>query len=697
LLWIIKLKNPGDTKAGFTRTNLFKMRKITGLLLQFLPVLQFLSSCSSPIDDNISKPLSITGTPGADSIVVENLIQRSVEQYGQGSAHIKISDSYLTEAKDIASKNNNYNQLARINILLGKRFRNQANYGEAMKLHQKALDFATQTGNKELLARAYNQIGVVYRRVDDNPNALEMHVKSLQFAEDRNDSALISSAINGIGNVNLNLGRYASSIGYFKRAMRISEKMDNKLGLAINHNNLGKALLELGKVDSALSRFFKSLDYNYQINSQIGQSICFNSIGDAYLAKNRPHKALEFLEKALLINQELGDRQQISISHSKIGETYMDLGEIDKARASLEKSIKTAREIGSLLQVEEASLLLSRLYESIGNYNTALKHFKTAAIYRDSIINEKNIHHLATQEAILVSENQRARIEELNQQAREQELLLDRQRFILITILVIVIAISLTIIMVVRQSQLRNRYKSIRHQQRLLRSQMNPHFIFNALSAIQLYILEHDIEKSSRFLSDFARLMRQVLRSSNHEYISLKEETQILDYYLKLQRLRYSEAFEYSLHIDDTLNAENILVPPMLTQPFIENAIEHGIRPLVNEGKISVRFRHEKNRMVVEVEDNGIGIEASKQAGEKEKGHESMAIKITKERLEMLRRDSGGYTAFYIHDKKHANPFSNGTLVKLIFPLIGMTSENSNETNLPAQPSKKTQEPVHLS
>ncbi|MFO8001777.1 MAG: tetratricopeptide repeat protein [Marinilabilia sp.] len=661
-----------------------------------LTLILYFSSCMSPDANNQKEEKtelhSENDIPGTDSLVVEHLIQRSIDHYGQGGVHADITDSYLSEAQELAQKNDNHDQLARINNLLGQRYRNQAQYGKAMKFHQQALDYATQAGNKNLLAQVYNQLGVVYRRVDDNPSALEMHVKALDMAEETNDSSLISSAINSIGNVNYNLGRYASSIEYFKRSLRMSDQMDNFLGLAINHNNLGESLLKLGQVDSALTHFFTSLDYNYQINSEVGQSISFNSIGGAYLEKDRPHKALEYLEKALRLNEELGDRMQVAISHSNIGETYLDIGEMEMARHHLERSIEVAREIGSLFQIEESARLLSNFYETNQNHQKALDYFKTAAIYRDSIINEKNIHHLATQEAILDSERQRERIEELNEQTLEQKSLLDRQRFILITSLILVIAISFAIIMLVRQSQLRNRYKSIRHQQRLLRSQMNPHFIFNALSAIQVYVLEHDIEKSSRFLTDFARLMRQVLRSSAHDYISLKEETQILEYYLELQRLRFSESFEYSLHIDGSLNADNIMVPPMLTQPFIENAIEHGIRAVDNDGEIKVRFRHEKSQMIVEVEDNGIGIEASKDAGEKGKNHESMAIKITRERLEMLKRDSGGQTDLYIMDKKHVNPFDRGTLVRIILPVVEI---NNNKKDKAAHKLTKSQkEPV---
>jgi tetratricopeptide (TPR) repeat protein len=652
---------------------------IRNLGLSIVIYLVLIISCEGPSNENLTETnQNSLNIPGTDSLVVEQLIERSKNHYGEGGVQVDISDSYISEAEDIALKIKNTNQLARIYSLLGQRHRNLSQYGMAMKYYQKALDCVTKANDKGLLAYIYNQIGVVYRRVDDNPMALEMHVKALSLAEEATDTLSISSAINSIGNVNYNLGRYVTSIEYFRRSLDLSQKSGNKLGLAINHNNLGESLLKLGEVDSAFLHFYTSLDYNYQINSKVGESICFNSIGAAYIASDKPHKALEFLEKALHINEGLGDLLQVAISHCKIGETYMDVGDREQVEHHLLKSIAIASKIGSLFQIEEASKLLSELYEKLGDDARALKYFKQSAAYRDSIINEKNIHHLATQQAIFNSEHQRSQIKELNQQTLNQQTLLARQRFILFTAFILIIAVSFAVVMIVRQYQLRNRYKNVRHQQRLLRSQMNPHFIFNALSAIQVYILEHDIEKSSRFLTDFARLMRQVLRSSTHDYITLKEETQILGYYLELQRLRFSESFEYSLYIDESLHKKEVMVPPMLTQPFIENAIEHGIRAIGSDGQIKVNFKQDKDRMIVEVEDNGIGIDASKKASEKDKGHESMAIKITRERLDMLRRDSGGHTDLTIMDKKQTNPFERGTLVRIVLPIVEVNSSKKN-------------------
>ncbi|HKK69241.1 MAG TPA: tetratricopeptide repeat protein, partial [Bacteroidales bacterium] len=142
----------------------------------------FTISCSQTSDEEISADNVVDKTlPGTDSLVVEQLIEKSNSHYGQGGVHIDITDSYLKEAEDIARKNENTAQLSRIYNLLGQRFRNRAQYGTAMTYHQKALDLATRIEDKVLLANVYNQIGVVYRRIDDNPMALEMHVKALSL------------------------------------------------------------------------------------------------------------------------------------------------------------------------------------------------------------------------------------------------------------------------------------------------------------------------------------------------------------------------------------------------------------------------------------------------------------------------------------------------------------------------------------
>jgi len=320
--------------------------------------------------------------------------------------------------------------------------------------------------------------------------------------------------------------------------------------------------------------------------------------------------------------------------------------------------------------------MLSKLFETNGNYSKSLDFYKISSVFKDSMLNEKNMFHLTTMEAVLDSETQREKILLLNQETIKQQSTLSRQRMLIVIFIVFVIISIFVVFLLSFQSRLRSKYNNLKHQQRLLRSQMNPHFIFNALSAIQVYVLENDVEKSTRFLTDFAKLMRQVLRSSNHDYISLKEETEILKYYLGLQKLRFAAPFEYYIEIDETLDWEKVVIPPMITQPFVENAIEHGLKPIERDGHLNIRFKKVGNQLFVEVEDNGVGLEAAVSKNEKLKSHDSMAIKITKERLDVIRNDSGGKVGFEIIDKKNINPFDRGTIVRIILPLVEFSSSN---------------------
>ncbi|MCU4163691.1 tetratricopeptide repeat protein [Marinilabiliaceae bacterium A049] len=640
--------------------------KITIALSFFIFVLY---SCSI---DNMNEETAINETIVAapDSMVVAQLIQKSLETYNSKQNTDEAYDSFLKEAEELAINNHLKYQLFDIYNLVGKRLRNKSYYAKAMSFHQNALEIAEELEDPSLLAEIYNQMGTVYRRVDENSKALDMHMKSLTIAENNKDSFHISTAINGIGNVSFNLNRNLAAIEYFQRSLDLSRKMNNVLGMAINTNNIGDAYQRLNNQDSALFYHFESLDYNSKINSKVGQAICYNSIGRVYTAKKQYRLALEYLFKALEANTESGDVMNVAISYSNIGRTYLDDNYPDAAILYLNKALKNAQAIGSKYTAEEASNYLSQAYEKKGMINKALEYHKISSAYRDSTINEKNIFHMAMAEDNYLENTRKLKVEELSKQTLLQKNKIDRQKFHIITVIIVAVVIFIITLLFAFQIRLRNRYKTLKFQQRLLRSQMNPHFIFNALSAIQVFILENDMNKSSHFLSDFSKLMRQVLRSSNFEYISINEEIEILQYYLNLQQLRFSPPFEYDLFVDEELKKSNAMVPPMLIQPFIENAIEHGIRPIGNGGEIKIRFKRGGYGIIIEVEDNGIGIDYAKNINKTGKNHDSMAIKITQERLDIMRKDTRKKTVLVIYDKRSKGIESQGTVAHIEIPVI---------------------------
>jgi len=614
-----------------------------------------------------------------DSLMIDQLIAQSKEAYRDKLNAMPPFDNYLKEAEEMASKSNNFTHLFTIYSLVGQRLRNKSFYPEAMQMLQKALEIAESSNNIQFQTRAYNQIGVIYRRIDENPQALDMHMKALQLAEEINDSLSLSKAINGMGNVSIAMERYHSAIEYFNRGLIISEQMNNVLGMAINTNNIGEAYMKLNELDSAMLYYFKSLDYNTQINSRVGQSICYNSIGTAYIAKQQNNLALDYLMKALEINQELEDRMLISVSYTQIGKTYLNDNLPGQAIIYLEKGLDMASKIGSKYTAEEAASLLSQAYEAKQFYSRSLEYYKLATAFKDSILNEKNIFHMASVEAKYNSTLQQLQIDELNKEALLQKTVLSKQRSLLAATITLAILLIASAVLIFFQGRLRSRYRNLRFQQRLLRSQMNPHFIFNALSAIQVFILENDMDKSSRFLAHFSKLMRHVLRSSNYEFIPIHEEVEMLQYYLKIQQLRFSPPFTFDIVIGEEIKKKKAVIPPMLIQPFVENAIEHGIKPLGDEGNLVIRILKNGNNMLLEVEDNGVGIDFNNQISSMEKKHESLAIKITQERLSILEKDTNRKTKLEIFDKKRKDPFERGTIARIILPLTIQEPDESSK------------------
>ncbi|MDZ4751300.1 MAG: histidine kinase [Flavobacteriales bacterium] len=170
-----------------------------------------------------------------------------------------------------------------------------------------------------------------------------------------------------------------------------------------------------------------------------------------------------------------------------------------------------------------------------------------------------------------------------------------------------------------------------------LQSQMNPHFIFNSLNSIQSYIANNENEKASRYLAKFSRLVRATLNNSRSGKITLEEEIEAVTHYLELEKMRFKEKFDYDITVDEDIMSSELQLPPMLIQPYLENAIIHGLAQTRSKGRISLYYLLIGNYLVVTVTDNGIGIEQSKKLKEGNKSlHKSVGMTITQKRLEML-------------------------------------------------------------
>ncbi|MNJ85097.1 Sensor histidine kinase YehU [compost metagenome] len=206
--------------------------------------------------------------------------------------------------------------------------------------------------------------------------------------------------------------------------------------------------------------------------------------------------------------------------------------------------------------------------------------------------------------------------------------------------------------------------KQLLTEQKLKRSQMNPHFIFNSIQNVRSLIHGKKEAEAVEYLNKFSKLTRQVLESSNENYISLREEIEMLQHYLSIQQLLYSNAFDFSISTTDNIDPDAYFLPPMLAQPFVENAIKHGLAGKKDGGFITVKFHLRDKRLIFEVKDNGSGFSASKQT----ENHKSMAMDITKERLSHYAKNRN--FRFQAEDTKDENQQVTGARVLFEIPYI---------------------------
>ncbi len=222
-------------------------------------------------------------------------------------------------------------------------------------------------------------------------------------------------------------------------------------------------------------------------------------------------------------------------------------------------------------------------------------------------------------------------------------------------------------------------HKMVDLELKALRSQMNPHFIFNSLNSIQYFVLKNEPKEAYNYLTKFSSLMRMILQNSRVKYITLQEEYDWLYTYLDLEKLRMENLLDFDINIDENLDPNHVYVPSMLIQPYVENAIIHGLLPKESNRLLKIRFEKHRDQLKVVIEDNGIGRAKSAELNaQRTKKHKSQGIKVTSERLEVLTRDLAETPEFFTLDLFDDANEACGTRVTMFLPIISKLKEDND-------------------
>ena len=577
---------------------------------------------------------------------------------------------YSQMALSYSENTGNERGVARAFLMIGSGYNEKGEYTKAINYQQQALDIFEKIGDTAAIGKTYNNLGMNYHNLGQYKKAIEQYQNSYQIANTFNRKRDLYFSLNNIGIVYDEWGKYKPALEYFKNALIIAKDINNKSYTAISSQNIGVVYQELGKNDSAMLFINDALEISKQIGDKKGVFISLINLGDIYVKFNNNKKAINSYENAIETCKGSENKNNIALASLKLGEVFTHEKQYDKALHLLKEALKLAKEIEETKLIKDIYKALSDYYAKVNDYRKSLNYYVKYTNLKDTVYNRDSRREITEMQTLYELDKKEKEIEIQDLKIEQQQ---NRFYYIISAIgLLLILAILLFNRYKLKQKHFRIELekKNIEIEQRLLRTQMNPHFIFNSLNSINSFITDNNSESAQSFLSKFARLMRYILENSRKTFVPVEDEVNTLNLNLELEQLRFDNKFDFEIKVNDDIDTEYTFVPPMLIQPFVENAIIHGVANKSEKGKIKVELIAEGELMLCIIEDNGIGrdkaMELKKKSGKAK--HRSLGMQVTKERLEILNENTTEKAYFEFVDLKDENGNPKGTRVILKIP-----------------------------
>lgn len=352
-----------------------------------------------------------------------------------------------------------------------------------------------------------------------------------------------------------------------------------------------------------------------------------------YAATDSLKTAIKILEDSSEKAYNIKDWDNYFDLQQKLSDYYFKENNTEKALQTLETSLQKAYELSNTKWVSALNNKLYNYYLESGN---TVKANEYAQIFMQRAWNLVNNDSLLMQNKIFGEISQRI---SLLEKEKETQTVLYKKSKKFNTVLLILLSVLFLAVLAIFFTLKRLKKKNLQVQLQSLRREMNPHFVFNSLNSVNQFIASNDEIAANNYLTKYATLMRNVMNASNKDFVTLQDEKEALQHYISLEHLRFEDQFQFKISIDENLDYNQTKVPNMLLQPFIENAIWHGLRYKKDKGLLSVSIKKNNDRIEAVIEDNGIGVEASKAIKTvHQQTYDSRGIKNTMERMETLNK-----------------------------------------------------------
>lgn len=556
----------------------------------------------------------------------------------------KLESDFFTQISNIDSSSH-YLELASETIQKVSGF--DTSSALQFKLGQFQHNLAGQLYRRQAFEKAIEIILANIQRADEI-GVLDLKVRSLQMA------AAVYSA----------MGKYAQETNselevdwYLGKAKEYTDqfiaeavKLENDYLTGFAYMMKASQFDTEGNPDSALVYYRESLKFVNREQEPASYISRLNNLAGSLSDAGRLEEAYDSFFEAYQLATDIGNTVLIARISNNLSFTALQLGRLNEARNFANQTIAFGKELSRWGSVSQGYGNLTNIEEQAGNFEAALRAYEGHIQYRDSLLKEENLSRIEELQTKYETEKNEAEIELLQNQSELQEAQLRTRNAQIVIISLVLLLLALGVYLVYNRRLQVQEHRVEEANQRLLSVQMNPHFLFNALVAIQSFIIQNrEAKETSNFVAKFAKVTRMVLNYSRERLITLEDELSLLHEFLRLQQIRTNHKFEFQFSVAEDLDPTNIFIPPMLAQPFIENAVEHGILPRKDEeGLICVEVIRKKEFLVIAVDDNGVGISKNHTA---DSAHKSLATKITSERFELLGKIFGKPFTYRVIEK----------------------------------------------
>lgn len=540
----------------------------------------------------------------------------------QGRRELDSAQHYFEQAVELATRYQHRKDMAVALNNLATVFQDKGDYEMAMVQLLRSRDLRQQLGDSAGLAKSWNNLGILLTRKNDTLAAEQAFRTAVAINERSGDSASWSKSLANRAVLEMDLRRYDTAVMLLQRAMVVRPRALFGRSAAYLKTNMGLAYDGMGRTEEAVAEY----------------------------------------AQAIREAAEVGDEVTVANSHMYLGDLLVRHGAHARARLHLDSAIAVARRSDNTECLKEAYLTLANSHATTGDYEHAYQHYRTYDALADSLMNADKDR---TMSELLVKNDVHRRARENAQLRSAQELSEVRardMRLLLVAVCLLAIAVGVVAWLLVQRTRERARRREAELEQQALRLQMDPHFLFNALNTIPGLYASTDARTATAYVGHLSNLLRLILETSRKLQVPLRQELQLLEHYLAVSSSRHSDVFSWWIKVEPDIDRDEVLIPPMLLQPLVENAVHHGLVPRKQGGELHVEIARSGDLLVCRVRDNGIG-RAARQRAKGESLGASRGLEITAERMRQHNRGRGAADGLRIIDLHDDNGKACGTEV----------------------------------